>query len=72
MKTVSEGEGAPLFTIEKVVAPSSPKTLSGCDLCEHCHLLHLLARSCLDRPAEGAGRPQGIAVVATGLRKKAV
>jgi hypothetical protein len=35
----------PRFWIEELAAPArQPRRLSGCELCEHCTLLRLLAR----------------------------
>ena len=50
MKTMSEQEIASLFTIEKIspVVTPSISILSGCDICQHCTLLRLLAKNRLD------------------------
>ena len=57
MNTTSEEKNAALFTIEKI-APvrSSISQLSGCDLCEHCTLLRLMAQSRLERGDGGPGQ----------------
>jgi hypothetical protein len=34
----------PRFFIEELAAPAAPRRPSGCELCEHCTLLRLLAR----------------------------
>jgi len=33
----------PPVWIEELAAPAQPRRLSGCDLCEHCTLLRLVA-----------------------------
>lgn len=53
MNITTEEKSATLFSIEKIdSAPSGISMLSGCDLCEHCTLVRLMA---LSRLAGGDG-----------------
>ena len=58
MDTTSEEKSVALFTIEQIASvPSGISLLSGCDLCDHCTLLRLMALNRLQGRDGSCTRP---------------